>query len=282
MESMALRSLRKIKGEIISPPKTGEIVEGKILNWGKSSVFLDLGPKGIGIIYGREFQRAKDALKGLAIGDKVSAKVLDLESEEGYRELSLVEAAKEVAWVNLEEKKEKEEIIEVEVKGANKGGLICQVHGISGFLPASQLSPQHYPKVENGEGAKIASALQKFVGKKLKVKIIALDPKKEKLILSEKSRKLSPKKEDLAKYRVGDIVEGKITGVTNFGAFLGFDKNLEGLIHASEISETKDPTEILKIGQKVKAKIIEIINNRIYLSLKDLPAKASQKTKSER
>lgn len=265
---MALKNLKKIKGEIIPPPKAGEIVEGKILNRGRSSVFLDLGSGGIGIIYGKEFQKAKDTLKDLKIGDKISAKVLDLESEEGYRELSLAEAAKEVAWNNLNQKKEKGELIEVKIKGANKGGLVCEIQGIQGFLPASQLAPQHYPKVENGEGTRIASALQKFVGKKLKVKIIALDPKKEKLILSEKSLKRESKKEDLAEYRLGDIVEGKITGVTNFGAFLGFGKNLEGLIQASEISEAKDPTKILKIGQKVKAKVIEMTDNRIYLSLK--------------
>ncbi len=267
---MALKSLRKIKSEIICPPKIGEIVEGKILNRGRSSVFLDLGAKGIGIIYGKEFTKARYALKDLKIGDKVTAKLLDLESEEGYRELSLVEAVKEVAWDTLNQKKEKGEVIEVEIKGANRGGLVCEIQGIQGFLPASQLSPKHYPKVENGEGAQIASALQKFVGKKLKVKVIVLDPRKEKLILSEKFLKETQEKENLAEYKVGDIVEGKITGVTNFGAFMGFGRNLEGLIHASEISdeENQDPTQILKIGQKVKAKIIELANNRIYLSLK--------------
>lgn len=267
---MVLKSLKKIKSEIICPPKIGEIVEGKILDRGRSSVFLDLGVKGIGIIYGREFIRARDALKNLKVGDKVTAKLLDLESEEGYRELSMVEAVKEVAWDALNQKKEKEEMIEVEIKGANRGGLVCKIRGIQGFLPASQLSPKHYPKVENGEGSQIASALQKFVGKKFKVKIIVLDPRKEKLILSEKSLKTEKQKESLVKYQVGDVVEGEITGVTNFGAFLGFGENSEGLIHVSEISDTEnqDPTQILKIGQKVKAKIIELVDNRIYLSLK--------------
>ena len=265
-----MKALRKIKTEIICPPKVGEIVEGKIIATGRSSLFLDLGAKGIGIIYGKEFQRAQDTLKDLEIGDKVSAKVLDLESEEGYRELSLIEAAKEVAWEVLEQKKETGEVIEVEIKGANKGGLVGEIQGIPGFLPASQLLPEHYPKVENGEGSQIASMLQKFVGEKLKVKIIVLDPKKEKLILSERALKIGKQKEALPQYKVGDVVEGKITGVTNFGAFLGFGENLEGLIRASEISDAKlqAPTQILKIGQKVKAKIIEIANNRIYLSLK--------------
>lgn len=276
---MALKSLRKIKSEIICPPKVGEIVEGKVLSRGRSSVFLDLGPKGIGIIYGKEFQKARDALKDLKIGDKVTTKLLDLESEEGYRELSLIEAAKEVAWNVLEEKKEEGEVMEAEIKGANRGGLVCEIQGIPGFLPASQLSPKHYPKVGNGERARIASILQKFVGKKLKVKIIVLDPKREKLILSEKDLKTERQKEGLTEYKVGDIIEGKITGVTNFGAFLGFGENLEGLVHASEISDVKSwtPTQILKIGQKVKAKIIEIVNNRIYLSLKGFARESKPK-----
>lgn len=271
---LRLKPLRKIKREIMPLPKRGEIVEGKIVASAKNSLFLDLGPKGIGVIQGKEFFGAKGFLKDKEIGDKVLAKVRSLENEEGYRELSIVEASRESAWKVLAEKKEKNEALEVGIKKANKGGLVCEIKGISGFLPASQLNPEHYPKVENGEGSEIAKALQKFVGKTLKLKIISLEPKKEKLILSEKAISLGSQKARekgiLEKYKVGEIVGGKITGVTNFGAFVALEDNLEGLLRASEISDKKvgDPSQILKIGQKVKAKIIEIANNRIYLSLK--------------
>jgi small subunit ribosomal protein S1 len=267
---MRLKSLRKIKHQIISPPKVGDIVEGKVLGWDRGALFLDLGPKGIGIIYGREFYEAKDRLKNLKIGDVISAKVVDLETEEGYRELSLAEAETELAWTEVKKLKESEEIFEVQIKGANKGGLVCEVKGIQAFIPSSQLLPEHYPKVEGGEGAKIAKELQKFVGKKFKVKILDFDPKERKLILSEKATKKERIEEALKSYKVGDIVKGEITGVTNFGAFMKFGEGLEGLIHASEISaqENQRPTEILKVGDKVEAKIIEIANNRVYLSLK--------------
>jgi small subunit ribosomal protein S1 len=268
---MPLKSLRKIKNELISPPKVGEIVEGKVLSRGKSALFLDLGAKGIGIIYGKEFYRAKDTLKNLKIGDTLFAKVINLETEDGYRELSVTEASQELAWEELKTLKESQEVFEVQIKGANKGGLVCEVKGIPAFLPASQLLPEHYPKVEGGERAKIARELQKLVGKKLKVKIFDVDVRQKKLILSEKATKKEKIEQELANYKVGDVVEGEITGVTNFGAFLRFGKELEGLIHASEISEKeeKNPTKVLKVGEIVKAKIIEIANNRVYLSLKN-------------
>ncbi len=267
---MALKSLRKIKSAIICPPKVGELVEGKILSRGRSSLFLDLGAKGIGVIYGKEFFDAKDSLKGLEPDDVVFAKVLKLETEDGYRELSLVKAAQELAWGELMQAKEKEEIFDVQIKGANKGGLIAEVKGIQAFLPASQLLPEHYPKLERAEPAKIASELQKFLGKKTKVKILDVNAEEKKLILSEKATKKEKVVEELINYTVGDTVEGEISGVTNFGAFFKFGKGLEGLIHSSEIKakENKNPVEALRVGDKFKAKIIEIANNRVYLSLK--------------
>lgn len=267
---MAFKSLKKIKDDLISPPKVGEIVEGKVLNRGRSSLFLDLGSKGIGIIYGKEFFAAKDNIKDLKPGDTLLTKVIDLETEDGYRELSLAEANQELAWKELLQLKETEEIIEVQIKGANKGGLVCSLKGILAFIPASQLLPEHYPKVEGAEPSKIAQELQKLVGEKLKVRVLDVNISEKKLILSEKATKKEKLEEELLNYKAEDVVEGEISGVTNFGAFLKFGKGLEGLIHASEISQEGDQSleEVLKVGQKVKAKIVEITNNRVYLSLK--------------
>ena len=270
---LKLKSLRKTKKEIVTPPRVGEIIEGKILAEAKNSLFLDLGPKGVGIIYGQELNRAKDYLKNLKPEDKVLAKVINIENEEGYRELSVVEASKEFTWKSLEEKKEKDEMVEAKVKKANKGGLIFEINGIPGFLPASQLNHEHYPKVKDGDVTEIAKILQKFVGTTFKVKIMDLDPRKEKLILTEKTVKHEPRKdqkEALQEYKVGDKVKGEIAGITNFGAFVKLEENTEGLLQKSEISskKTDDITKIIKIGQKVEAKIINISNNRIYLSLK--------------
>jgi small subunit ribosomal protein S1 len=274
MMVLKLKALRKFKSALVLPPKVGELVEGKVIATDRSAVFLDLGAKGIGIVYGAEFYRAKDLLKGLDIGDTVMAKVIELENEEGYRELSVVEASKEVTWEKLKDLKEKKEAIEVKIKKANKGGLMADIHGIQAFLPVSQLSAEHYPRFEDADPVKIAKALQKFIGETLKVRVIDLDPKKGKLIISEKAEGMKAeeekKKESLKKYNVGDIVEGKITGVTNFGAFVGLEDNIEALLYASEISKGKKakPEEVLKIGEKIKAKIIKIENDKIYLSLK--------------
>lgn len=254
-----LKPLRKIKSEIVPPPKIGEIVKGTVVATDRSSLFLDLGAQGIGIIYGAEFYKARDTLKDLKIGDKTSAKVVNLEDEEGYRELSVVDASKEIAWKELKELEEKNQSFEVKIKKANKGGLISRVKGFMAFLPVSQLAPQHYPKVKDGDITEIAKALQKFIGKTLKVKIIDLDLKKNKLILSEKATEVE--KETLKDYKIGDVVEGEVSGITNFGAFINLGQGIEGLL--KEKSE-----DILKLGQKVKAKIIEIIDNRVYLSLK--------------
>jgi len=267
---MSPKNLRKIKEEIICPPKIGEIVEGKIVASEPNALFLDLGFQGIGIIYGRAFYEAKDILKNLKIGDKLSAKITSLENENGYRELSPKEASEELNWEELRHKKEKGESLEVKISGANKGGLLAQIMGVPAFLPTSQLAPEHYPRVEGGDALKIVKELQKFIGQKLKVKIFAFNQREEKIILSEKASKMEKIKETLKNYKTGDVVEGKITEIKSFGLFLKFDKdNLEGLVHASEMPGkiSKDMSN-LKIDQKVKAKIIEISDDRIYLSLK--------------
>lgn len=258
-----------LKNDSLKPPKAGEIVEGKIIGKGRSSVFLDLGPKGTGVIYGKEFYDAKEKLKNLNIGDKIFAKIVDIDNENGYIELSIKSATKDLTFEVLRQKKEKGEPIIVKILGANKGGLITKISDIPAFLPVSQLSAEHYPKVEEGEKSKILKALQKFIGKELEVKILDLSPKNEQIILSEKARILDERKEILKKYKIGDEVEGEITAITDFGAFIKFNKGLEGLIHISELGwKVKDPLEVVKVGDKVRAKIIKISDNKVFLSLK--------------
>lgn len=265
-----LKPLRKIKSEIIPPPKLGEMVSGKVIATDRSSVFLDLGAKGIGVVYGAEFYKARDSLKGLEIGAEVTAKVIGLENEEGYRELSVVGASREISWQELKGIKERNEPFGVKIKKANKGGLIAEVKGIPAFLPVSQLASEHYPKIEGADPIKIARSLQKFIDQTLKVRIIDLDPRKEKLILSEKIGVDGKKERAIGKYKLGDIVAGKVSGITNFGAFIGLEDGVEGLLYPSEAVEKGERSleEVLKVGQEIKAKIIKIADNRIYLSLK--------------
>jgi len=262
-----------LKNNSLKPPRVGEIIEGKVIAKERGALFLDLGVIGAGIIYGKEFYEAKDSLKNLKIGDNVFAKIVDLENEEGYLELSISQAGKELTWGELRQKREEGEMIRIKISGANKGGLLAEISGISGFLPVSQLSPVNYPKVEGGETTKILKELQKFVGKELDVQIFDLDPKTNKLILSEKLKETKKIKESLKNYKVGDVIDSEIIGIVGFGAFIKFGKeNLEGLIHISELDWTiiEDPSQIVKIGQIVKAKIINISDDKVFLSLKAL------------
>jgi len=253
------------------PPKIGDVVEGTVSGKGKASLYLDLGGFGAGIIFGKEFLDAKARLKKLEIGEKLFVKVVDSENEEGYIELSLTKAGQDLAWEEISHAKESDETIKVKITGANKGGLLAEVAGISAFLPVSQLSPANYPKVEGGDTQKILKELQKFVGTEMDLKVFDYDKRGEKLILSEKAKESKKLKELLENYKVGDVVEGEITGVVDFGAFIKFDE-LEGLIHISELDWQliEDPSKVIKVGDKVQAKIIDISNGKVSLSIKAL------------
>lgn len=275
-------------------PSVGSIVEGKVIARDRSSLFVDLGPQGTGIIYGKEFYESKEAIKSLGIGDTIFAKVVELENEDGYRELSLQDAAKEINWQKLREMKDNEEIFTVKINGVNKGGLLTTINGLPAFLPVSQLSPENYPRVADADKQKILKELQKFIGKSLEVKVLDLLAQENKLILSEKAKTEQALKEILKNYAKGDIIEGKITGIADFGVFIRFplekdgaesakNASIEGLIHISELDWqlVSNPTEIVKVGEVVKAKIIDINNNQVFLSLKSLKENPWEKIEKE-
>lgn len=282
--------------DLAAPKKVGDIVEGKIAGIGSFGIFVNLSKFGSGIIYKRELSgknnqdsvfNLQKSLKKFKVGDDVSVKIVDSENEEGYFELSLGEAQEELAWNNLKKIKENDETVEIKVLKANKGGLLSELSGIQGFLPLSQLSSDHYPRVEGGDRMKILQELQKLIGEKLEVKIFDLDPRQKKLIFSEKAKEIKKLRETLKNCEVNEVVKGTITGVVDFGIFIRFSlpekaiekasaddslEQLEGLIHISEISseKSKNLSENFKTGQDIKAKIIKVSEGKIYLSLKNL------------
>lgn len=252
--------------------KPGEIAEGTVVEKKGGVLFVDLGVRGMGIIYGREYKAAEDLIKPLAPGDTIHAKIVELDNDEGYIELSLKEAGDEKRWIKIREMRDSGEAVELKIMEANRGGLIMELEGVKGFLPASQLSIKNYPRVEGGDKERILMELQKLTGTTLRVKVIDLDPREQKLIFTEKGVASEESRAALAKYAAGDTVEGEVTGVVDFGAFVRFGDTLEGLIHISEIDWTliEDPRTVLKPGDRVTAKIIDLAHGKIALSLKAL------------
>ena len=254
--------------------KEEDITEGVIVAIEKSALYVDLGIAGTGIIYGIEFMNARDVIKRISIGDTISAKIVMRENKNGYVELSLKEARQALMWNDAELAIKDKRIMDLVVKDANKGGLIIEWQGMSGFLPASQLKEDKYPRIEDGDKDKILRELKKLIVKRISVSIISAIPKEGKLIFSEKDGGSSKESKEvvLGSYIVGDEVEGTVTGVVEFGIFVKLTDGVEGLVHKSEIDWglVEDTKAHARVGDTVKAKIIEVKDNKISLSLKAL------------
>jgi small subunit ribosomal protein S1 len=262
-------------------PQVGDVIKGKIIEISSNEMYLDLAPFGTGVVMGKEIKDGMGSGK-LKIGDEVSATLIDLENEDGYIELSIREASQERAWDNIESKRDVQESVTTKITSVNKGGLLVEINGISGFLPVSQLSSKNYPRVEDGDKNKILQLLKKLQGQELTVRIIDADRETGKLIVSEKAAQSDKDKEVISALTVGDIVDGEVSGVVDFGAFVKFlpknatstadEEKLEGLVHISELAWQliENPRNIIKVGDRVKAKIIGIDADKISLSVRAL------------
>src|SRR3989339_1955031 len=268
-ENPVLKSIVDRSG---SRPEVDSLVEGPVILIEKSSVFVDLSPFGTGIIYGREFINAKDIIKKISLGDIIKAKIVDVENENGYIELSLKEAKQALAWSEAEKAIKAKIALDLEVKDANKGGLILEWQGIQGFLPASQLKADHYPRVLDSDKDKILKELKKLVGEQISVMIISTLPKEGKLIFSEKDNNPEEKKEILSKYTIGQDLDCTVAGIVDFGVFIKLEDGLEGLVHISELDWglVENPRLMFKTGDKIRARVIEIKDGKISLSIKAL------------
>ena len=255
-----------------TPPLIDDLIEGKVMAIEKGEVYIDLPPFGTGIIYGKEFLQARDIIKKINIGDTVAGKVIALDNPDGYIEISLKEARQALIWNEAEAAIKEKKIFDLPINEANKGGLIINWQGLQGFLPASQLKSEHYPRVEDGDKDKILEELRKLVGQRLSVTIIGAIPKEGKLIFSEKDPEDKEKVAMIDKYTLGDEIEGEVTGMVDFGVFIKLEEGLEGLVHISEMdwALVENPRTLYKVGDKVKVKVIDIKDGKISLSIKAL------------
>ena len=245
----------------------GEVVTGKVLSLKKHEVLIDLGAQGVGFVPRREVGFSRN----ISEGDEVSASVVDTELENGMSLLSLRKAVKDRGWEEVCARLESGEVIDIQPYDANRGGLLVEYEGVRGFLPVSQLSAEHYPRVGSSDKDEILQRLNNLIGKTMKVRILDADRKSNKLIFSEKEAVKDGLAERFEKLAVGDQVEGVVTGVVDFGVFVNVE-GIEGLVHISEISweRVNNPSDYVKTGQTIKAKIIAIDKDRLSLSMKQL------------
>lgn len=249
-----------------------DVVKARVLSIGKNEVYADIEGIGIGVVRGRELYDDETILKDLKVGDEVYGSVIEVENKEGNIELSFRKAGLERIWQALNEKLVNKEVVRTKILDANKGGLMVKINGVIGFLPVSQLVPSHYPRVEDADKSRILEILRSYIGQDFDVQIITAEPEGEKLIVSERAVIEPELVSQVGKLKIGDIVEGTVTGVVDFGAFVKFGENLEGLVHISELAwqRIEDPKNIVKVGDPVKAMIIAIDNDRVSLSMKRL------------
>ncbi len=258
-------------------PKQGDLVKGKVISTKGRQIKIDINGLMIGVVRGRELYNESEIYKNLATGTEVEATVVDVENENGEVELSFRHAGQKRAWKDLSELSTSGEAISVKILDANKGGLIVRVGHVQGFLPVSQLAPEHYPRVAGGDKQKILEKLKSFVGQDVRVKILDVMEGDGKLIVSEKAVWEDEQKNVIAQCKLNDVVAGEVSAVADFGAFVKFyptgtNVPLEGLVHISEIAWQRidHPRDLLKVGDQVRAEIIGIEGSKIFLSMKKL------------
>ncbi|MDO4741784.1 MAG: S1 RNA-binding domain-containing protein [Candidatus Saccharibacteria bacterium] len=245
----------------------GDTVKGKVISVKKHEILVDLGAQGVGLVPRRE----ASFVRNMNIGDEVTASVIEAEMNDGYILLSLRKAVKDKGWDEIQVKMDNAETVEITPFDANRGGLLVEYEGIRGFLPVSQLSAEHYPRVGSSDKDEILQRLNALVGKQIKVRILDANKKENKLIFSEKEAIRDGLAKRFAELKVKDVVKGVVTGVVDFGVFVNVD-GIEGLVHISEISWERvgSPSDYVKVGDIIEAKIIAIDKERLSLSMKQL------------
>ena len=253
----SMNELMSRKQDKIAVPKRGAVIQGVVTEITSRMLTVDIRAKTEGIVIEREFEEARDYIKTLNVGDQVRVYVYSPENDRGQILVSVRNSAQEWQWKKLEEWMKTGKVVDVRGLEINKGGLVARIDsmGFMGFVPTSQLS------------SKLASNLENLVNRVFPSKIIEVDRQSNRLIFSEKAvseaGEIEAKKEVLKKLNIGQRIKGAVSGLTDFGAFVKIkieDKEVEGLVHVSEISWDKidKPEKVLKLGQEVEVIITDI------------------------
>lgn len=271
-DKAALEFEKMLDADDFRAPLTGETIKGIVISASKAEVKMDINGILTGVVRGPELYDEDEEYANLKPGSEIEATVIDQENENGELELSFRFAGQEKAWTGLRESAEEKKVIKVKIVDANKGGLLAKYRQIAGFLPVSQLAPENYPRVNGGDKGKILDKLRSFIGREFEVKVMTLNEKEDKIIFSEKDAWNEKQQDVIAKYSVGTTVEGTITAITDFGVFISFGENLEGLIHISELAWQRidNPNDLYNVGDTIAAEVISLENSKIFLSAKKL------------
>ncbi|BCX15478.1 MAG: 30S ribosomal protein S1 [Candidatus Parcubacteria bacterium] len=264
-----------IKLKLAKPLEIDSILQGTVMSKKRNEIIIDLSPYGTGRLYGIYYLQCKNLAQQLKVGDKVGVKIIGLSDDYGNYEVILQEISNIDKWQKILTHYQKNDLLEIEIKDANRGGWLGEVEGMPCFIPLSQMSPEYYPRInEKNDKNAILEHLKKFIGQKIKCRIVSAELKQNKLILSEKAAKEELYQEVFKKMIIGDIMKVRIVSISNFGLFVRFNDNpaMDGLIHASEIPEEQlaNLEKNFKIGMEIEAKLIQIKNNRANFSLKNL------------
>jgi small subunit ribosomal protein S1 len=249
----------------------GETLDGTIMRIDKEGILVDIGAKSEGIVPTREMQSlTTEDRAALQVGDHMLVFVIQAENQEGHAVLSVDKARQEKSWRALQEVHQSGDPIDAEVVNYNKGGLLVNLNGVRGFVPASQVEG-----IARASDAQKQSDMARMIGQILTLKVIEINRDRNRLILSERQAMLDAREEKkeelLASLQEGNIYTGTISSICDFGAFVDIG-GADGLVHLSELSwgRVNHPSELLHVGQEVNVYILSIDNERkrIALSLK--------------
>jgi len=254
----------------IKYPKQGEVISWTIIKIEKKNILVNVNNQFTGLVVAKEVGNTID-LNDLSANQDIDIMVLGDSIERGLLILSLKRANQIKNLSNLAKYNESSEVINVKPTEANKWGLLVDIDGLKWFIPVSQLTPLHYPRVEGADPEKILEHLNGLVGLDFKVRVINVDENGKKIIFSEKAAIEEDRTKALSALKEGDIVSGVVSGILSYGLFVTFDW-LEWLVHVSEIDwgHVTDPSKFAKVGMKVKVKVIGLDSEKISLSIKRL------------